>query len=190
MMLRPRQALLVERSLAALAQHGNTLSVGPTGSGKTIMLSAVAGSLLAEPDAKACILAHRDELTGQNLTKFARVNPGVSTSVFDAKDKSWSGRATFAMVQTLSRDNHLAAIPILDLLVIDEVGAQAGTHYELSVLHEVLDRRYQLVKPTVVVSNMDAKELGQYIGERALDRLRENKALLAGFTWASERRRA
>jgi len=77
-----------------------------------------------------------------------------------------------------------------DLLVIDEVGAQAGTHYELSVLHEVLDRRYQLVKPTVVVSNMDAKELGQYIGERALDRLRENKALLAGFTWASERRRA
>jgi len=101
MMLRPRQALLVERSLAALAQHGNTLSVGPTGSGKTIMLSAVAGSLLAEPDAKACILPHRDELTGQNLSKFARVNPGVSTSVFDAKDKSWSGRATFAMVQTL-----------------------------------------------------------------------------------------
>ena len=36
-------------------EHGNTLSVGPTGSGKTIMLSAVAGSLLAEPDAKACI---------------------------------------------------------------------------------------------------------------------------------------
>src|SRR5690606_3704296 len=79
MMLRPRQALLVERSLAALAQHGNTLSVGPTGSGKTIMLSAVAGSLLAEPDAKACILAHRDELTGQNREKFGRVNPGLTT---------------------------------------------------------------------------------------------------------------
>lgn len=77
-----------------------------------------------------------------------------------------------------------------DLLVIDEVGAQAGTQYELAALHEVFDRRYQLVKPTVVVSNMDAKGLGLYIGERALDRLRENKALLAGFTWDSERRRA
>ena len=118
MMLRPRQALLVERSLAALAQHGNTLSVGPTGSGKTIMLSAVAGSLLAEPDAKACILAHRDELTGQNLSKFARVNPGVSTSVFDAKDKSWSGRATFAMVQTLSRHlRYVDGVPVVQQVV-------------------------------------------------------------------------
>ncbi len=84
----------------------------------------------------------------------------------------------------------IAELADFDLLVIDEVGAQAGTHYELSVLHEVLDRRYQMIKPTVVVSNMDARELGQYIGERALDRLRENKALLAGFTWESERRRA
>ena len=84
----------------------------------------------------------------------------------------------------------IAELADFDLLVIDEVGAQTGTHYELSVLHEVLDRRYQLVRPTVVVSNMDAKGLGQYIGERALDRLRENKALLAGFTWESERRRA
>ena len=59
MMLRPRQSQLVTRTLAALHKHGNTLAVAPTGSGKTIMLSAVAGSVLANPDAKACILAHR-----------------------------------------------------------------------------------------------------------------------------------
>ncbi|MDH5527828.1 MAG: DEAD/DEAH box helicase family protein, partial [Nitrospirota bacterium] len=39
MILRPRQKELVERSLGALHQHGNTLAVAPTGSGKTIMLS-------------------------------------------------------------------------------------------------------------------------------------------------------
>lgn len=82
--------------------------------------------------------------------------------------------------------NELASF---DLLVIDEVGAQAGTHYELSVLHEVLDRRYNLIRPTVVVSNLNAQGLSQYIGERALDRLRENKALLVGFTWESARGR-
>ncbi|WP_262377410.1 hypothetical protein [Pseudomonas veronii] len=38
--------------------------------------------------------------------------------------------------------------------------------------------------------NLNAKGLGQYIGERALDRLRENKALLVGFTWDSARGRA
>ncbi|MEW6248940.1 MAG: DEAD/DEAH box helicase, partial [Nitrospirota bacterium] len=135
MMLRPRQALLVERSLAALHQHGNTLAIGPTGSGKTIMLSAVAGGVLEEPDAKACILAHRDELTAQNRGKFGRVNPGVATSVFDAKEKSWAGRATFAMVQTLTRDNHLDAMPTLDLLVVDEAHHAASPSYRRVIDH-------------------------------------------------------
>ncbi len=139
MMLRPRQSLLVERTLAALHQHGNTLAVAPTGSGKTIMLSAVAGSMLADPDAKACILAHRTELTGQNRAKFARVNPSLSTSVFDANEKSWSGRTTFAMVQTLSRDNHIRAMPTLDLLVVDEAHHAASATYR-AVIDQVLGK--------------------------------------------------
>ena len=60
--------------------------------GKTIMLSAVAGELLGDTDAKACVLAHRDELTDQNRAKFARVNPGITTSVVDANEKSWDGQ--------------------------------------------------------------------------------------------------
>lgn len=43
MLLRPRQKLFVERSLRALAEHGNTPGVAPTGAGKTIMLSAAVG---------------------------------------------------------------------------------------------------------------------------------------------------
>ena len=139
MMLRPRQTTLVERTLAALSLHGNTLAVAPTGSGKTIMLSAVAGSMMAEPDAKACILAHRTELTGQNLAKFARVNPSLTTSVFDANEKSWRGHATFAMVQTLSRDNNLAQMPTLDLLVIDEAHHAASPSYR-AVIDQVLSK--------------------------------------------------
>jgi len=137
MILRPRQALLVQRTLAALGEHGNTLAVAPTGSGKTIMLSAVAGSLLAEPDAKACILAHRTELTGQNRSKFERVNPGLKTSVFDANEKSWDGNATFAMVQTLSRKTNLDQLPTLDLLVIDEAHHAASPSYR-EVIDQVL----------------------------------------------------
>ena len=160
MMLRPRQTLLVERSLDALRQHGNTLAVGPCGSGKTIMLSAVAGNILDEPDAKACILAHRDELTAQNRAKFSRVNPGLSTSVFDAREKSWEGRATFAMVQTLSRDTHLAAMPALDLLVIDEVQHAASPSYR-RVIERVLDKnaKTQLFGVTATPARSDGQGL-------------------------------
>lgn len=129
MILRKRQQLMVERSLSALRQYGNTLSVAPTGSGKTIMLSAVTGEWLKDNCGKACVLAHRDELTSQNKTKFLRVNPDHSTSIFDAKCKDWSGQTTFAMAQTLVRPTNLQHIPTLDLLVIDEAHHAAAPTY-------------------------------------------------------------
>jgi DNA repair protein RadD len=129
MRLRPRQKTFVERSIAALATHGNTLSVASTGFGKTLALSAVTGEMIGDSDAKACVLAHRDELTEQNRAKFARVNPGITTSVVDASAKSWDGQVTFAMVPTLARPANLAAMPKLDLLVIDEAHHAVAASY-------------------------------------------------------------
>ena len=129
MRLRPRQKTFVERSLAALSSHGNTLGSAPTGAGKTIMLSALAGEAIGNSDAKACVLAHRDELTTQNRDKFGRVNPKLTTSVVDANTKNWSGQATFAMVPTLARPANLAAMPKLDLLVIDEAHHAVAASY-------------------------------------------------------------
>jgi len=129
MILRKRQQLFVERSVTALHEHGNTLSVASTGFGKTIALSAVVGRMLASNNGKACILAHRDELTRQNILKFAKVNPGLSTSIVDAQGKSWNGRTTFAMVPTLAREVNLDAMPALDLLVIDEAHHAVAASY-------------------------------------------------------------
>ena len=129
MRLRPRQSLFVERSLAALCDHGNTLSIASTGFGKTIALSAVVARSIKGSDAKACILAHRDELTSQNRTKFGRVAPEITTSVVDAGNKDWAGQATFAMVPTLTRPTNLKAMPTLDLLVIDEAHHAVADSY-------------------------------------------------------------
>ena len=129
MLLRPRQKTFVERSVRALDEHGNTLGVAPTGSGKTLMLAGVVGQMLAGSDAKACVLAHRDELTAQNVLKFAKVNPDLSTSIVDAGTKSWRGRTTFAMVPTLARKSNLDALPALDLLVVDEAHHAAADSY-------------------------------------------------------------
>ena len=121
MLLRPRQKILVDRSIKAMLKHQNTLAIAPTGAGKTVMFSAVAGTMLKDHHvSKALVLAHRDELTFQNRDKFHRVNGNISTSIFDAKQKSWDGDVTFAMVQTLSRPENLTTLPKLDLLVIDE----------------------------------------------------------------------
>ena len=107
-------------------------------SGKTIMLSAATGEVIGDTEAKACVLAHRDELTVQNRTKFGRVNPAISTSVVDASEKSWSGQVTFAMVPTLARQSNLDAMPALDLLVIDEAHHAAADSYR-----RIIDRALQ-----------------------------------------------
>jgi len=146
MRLRPRQKTFVERSVAALGQHGNTLGVAPTGAGKTIMLSAVTGEMIGD-GSKACVLAHRDELTAQNRAKFQRVVPEVSTSVIDATEKSWGGDVTFAMVPTLTRASNLADMPRLDLLVIDEA-------------HHAVAASYRRIIDRVRDANPDARVFG------------------------------
>jgi DNA repair protein RadD len=135
MRLRPRQKLFVERSLSALDTRDNTLSVASTGFGKTLALSAVVGQRIGNSTAKVCVLAHRDELTAQNREKFGRVNPAITTSVVDATSKSWGGQVTFAMVPTLTRERNLAAMPKLDLLVIDEAHHAVADSYRRIIDH-------------------------------------------------------
>jgi len=160
MLLRPRQQELVDRAVTALHQHGNTLAVAPTGAGKTIMLSSVIGALCKTSTAKTCVVAHRDELTVQNEAKFRRVNPHLSTGIFDASEKSWQGDTTFAMVQTLSRMNHLEAMPSLDLLVIDEAHHGGAESYKRIVNHaKKLNPRLKLLGMTATPNRGDKKGL-------------------------------
>ncbi|MGD9868785.1 MAG: DEAD/DEAH box helicase, partial [Hyphomicrobiales bacterium] len=67
--------------------------------------------------------------------KFSRVNPALTTSVVDAKEKSWKGQVTFAMVPTLARPANLDRLPALDLLVIDE-----AHHAVADTYRRVIDR--------------------------------------------------
>ena len=73
------------------------------------------------------------------------------------------------------------------LLVIDEVGLQKFSDYELTVAYKVINARYQNVLPTVLATNVPAKNLKNCIGERAVDRLRENGGKALAFDWMSYR---
>jgi superfamily II DNA or RNA helicase len=160
MLLRPRQKELVDRAVEALHQYGNTLAVAPTGAGKTIMLSAVIGALCKTSTAKTCVIAHRNELTVQNQTKFCRVNPHLSTSIFNAWKKSWQGDTTFAMVQTLSYIKNLETMPILDLLVIDEAHhARAKSYRRIVDYAKKLNPDLKLLGMTATPNRGDKKGL-------------------------------
>lgn len=160
MILRDRQRQFVERSVEALRERGNTLGVAPTGSGKTIMLAAVAGRILDSNGSKACVLAHRDEITAQNVQKFLKVNPGMPVSVVNAADKLWSGKAVFAMVQTLARERNLDAMPPLELLIIDEAHhARADTYRRVIAAAKARNPKVLIYGVTATPNRGDGKGL-------------------------------
>ena len=180
MLLRPRQKLFVERSVAALDAHSNTLGVAPTGAGKTIMLSAVTGKMIGDSGARAAVLAHRDELTAQNREKFVRVNPDITTSIVDAGQKSWGGRVTFAMVPTLSRSTNLASMPALDLLVIDEAHHATADSYR-RIIDKALKRNpsCRIFGVTATPNRGDRKGL-RAVFSNVSDRIRIGELIRSG----------
>lgn len=74
------------------------------------------------------------------------------------------------------------------LLVIDELGVQFGSDTEKLYLTEIINDRYNWLKPTVLIGNLTPAEVQTTIGERALDRFREGGKVVV-FDWQSYRGR-
>jgi DNA replication protein DnaC len=102
--------------------------------------------------------------------------------------------ATRHVKATYSKDNRLTEAEAIshfigpDLLVLDEVGVQFGSEAEKIILFEIINQRYQHVKPTILISNLTLKELSEYIGERVVDRMYEGGGAVLSFDWDSYRR--
>lgn len=75
-----------------------------------------------------------------------------------------------------------------DLLILDEVGVQFGSEAERIILFEIINGRYQEMRPTILISNLPESELGEYLGERVLDRMREGGGAVVAFDWESHRK--
>ena len=158
MLLRNYQARAVSNCNSALNEHNNTLLVSATGTGKTVMLSAIVGEQI-NGQKRALIMAHRDELTVQNSATFKKVCPNVPVSYFNAQQKSWRGRATFGMVQTLV--GHLENMPKVDLLVVDEAHHIASTSYQKIVTRaKELNPDVKLLGVTATPERSDKQGLG------------------------------
>lgn len=104
--------------------------------------------------------------------------------------------AVRSIKETYSRDSEISEREALEeflkpsLLVLDEVGAQFGTDAEKLILFQIINGRYERVLPTILISNLAKDLLSEFVGERVLDRLRENGGRLIAFDWASFRRNA
>lgn len=75
-----------------------------------------------------------------------------------------------------------------DLLILDEVGTQYGSETEKIMLFDVLNERYEERKSTILLSNLTIDRIQDYLGDRILDRMREDGGEIIPFSWQSYRK--
>lgn len=96
-------------------------------------------------------------------------------------------RATWSRKSEATESDVLDYYGGLDLLILEEVGTGSGTDDERARVFQVINRRYESMLPTVIVSNLDMVALRAEMGDRVIDRLREGDRALVAFDWDSMR---
>lgn len=84
----------------------------------------------------------------------------------------------------------LKAFQTVDLLVLDELGVQYCSDSEALLLTDVINGRYEQMKPTFIVTNLSLPEIEKLLTPRCFDRLREGGGKAFKFEGVSYRRNA
>lgn len=104
-------------------------------------------------------------------------------------------RAMRRIKDTWSRDSAelegdaIRAMTGPDLLILDEIGVQFGSDTEKNLTFDLLNERYERLKPTLLLSNLAKEDVARFLGERVMDRLREDGGRVITFDWESHRRK-
>lgn len=115
--------------------------------------------------------------------------------------KRYGGTARFSSVSEINRlvresksyntkyseTEVIEAFGNYDLLIVDEVGIQSGTDAESRALFDVFNARYQNMKSTIVISNLNQAQVREALGQRIFDRLKEGGGEVLVFHWRSHR---
>ncbi|HCI6721735.1 TPA: ATP-binding protein [Klebsiella variicola subsp. variicola] len=160
------------RNLAACKRYANNWPA-VLEAGKSLVLTGSCGTgknHLAVSLAKNII---RNHLASVELTDVMRLTRAVKST--------WRRNADTTEESVL---DHYAS---LDLLIIDEVGVQFGSPTEMTILHEIINARYESVLPTILISNLPREQLKEFISDRIFDRVTDGGRNYLVFNWTSFR---
>jgi DNA replication protein DnaC len=124
-----------------------------------------------------------------NAMAISLINQGTPVTYTTSFKMMARIKATYNKFDTKETESMVIdALTRVELLIIDEVGVQFGSEAEKVLFYQVINGRYDNVLPTVLISNLNSRELEQFIGERCYDRLKEGAGAVLSFDWGSYRK--
>jgi DNA replication protein DnaC len=124
-----------------------------------------------------------------NAMAISMINQGVSVAYTTSFKVMARIKATYNKFDAKETETGVIEdLTTRDLLIIDEIGVQFGSEAEKVLFYQIINGRYDNVLPTVLISNLTAKELAAFIGERCYDRLKEGAGAVLSFDWESYRK--
>lgn len=96
-------------------------------------------------------------------------------------------KATWTKGSTESEIDVIQSFVLPDLLILDEVGVQFGSDAEKFILFDIINERYENRRPTLLMSNLTRSSVEEYLGDRVVDRLKEDDGRFIVFDWESYR---
>lgn len=113
---------------------------------------------------------------------------GKVSRYLTASDIARSVRSSYSKHAEATEEVLIGRYVAVPFLVIDEIGVGLGSLHETAMIHDTITKRYEAMAPTLLISNLSQKALAEYLGERIMDRFREDNAQIVAFAWESERR--
>lgn len=98
---------------------------------------------------------------------------GYSGLYYNSPDLLSEIRATYSNEEGPSEDVILEELGDVDLLVLDDLGAEKVSGFVLDRFYLIINRRYENCKPIIVTTNLDQETLINRLGERIVSRLLE-----------------
>mgnify|MGYP005857013471 CR=1 FL=1 len=82
-------------------------------------------------------------------------------------------RQSYARDAEESESAILADADAVDLLVLDDLGAESATDWVRDRLYLIINRRYEAARATIITTNCDDLELAEKVGARIVSRIHE-----------------